>query len=69
MDFLEPKNVFFGTLKCFKSTSDHISYDIDQENGPPIDFPSLHKTWWPNLVRGSQKLAFLEHILDLKWTF
>ena len=32
IDFLEPQNVFFCCLKCFKSASVHISQDIDQKN-------------------------------------
>ena len=62
MDFLEPKNVFFWNLKCFKPASEHISHDIDQENSPSSEFPSLYKTIWTNLAHSSQKLAFLDPI-------
>ena len=32
IDFLEPKNIFFWCLKCFKSASGHISHDLVHKN-------------------------------------
>ena len=43
IDFLEPQNIFFWLLKCFKCFSGHISHDIDQKNGPSNEFPSLKR--------------------------
>ena len=43
IDFLELQNIFFWCLKCFKSTSGHISHGIDQKNGPSSEFPSLNR--------------------------
>ena len=43
IDFLEAQNIFFWCLNCFKTTSGHISYDIDQKNGPSSEFPQPEK--------------------------
>ena len=43
IDFLEPQNIFFCCLKCFKSTSGHISHGIDQKNGPLSEFFRLYR--------------------------
>ena len=39
IDFLDPQHI----LKHFKINSGHISYSIDQKNGPSSDFPSLDR--------------------------
>ena len=43
IDFLEPQNIFFWCLKCFKTASGYISHGIDQENGSSSEFPSLKR--------------------------
>ena len=57
IDFLEPKNIFFWCLKCFKSASDHISHGIDQNNGWSSEFLSLNRPQMSHLARSSPKLA------------
>ena len=52
IEVLDPNNVLFWVIKSFKYTlhwssnkftSDHISHDIDQKNGPPIEFSRLYR--------------------------
>ena len=56
IDFLEPQNIFFWLLKCFKSFSGHISYGIDQKNCPLSEFPGLNRP---------SKLTFFGPQIDL----
>ena len=42
IDFLEPQNIFFCCLKCFKSAFSQISHDTYQKNGTSSEFLSLN---------------------------
>ena len=43
IDFLEPQNIFFWLLKCFKFTSGHIFHGMDQKKGQSCELSSINR--------------------------